>query len=143
MSNKASIMILDSDPDDHAILRELFRQLETKNKLLFFKDGTEALGYLRMTVETPFLIISEVNLPKMDGLEFRSQINSDEALRRKGVLFVFLTDNHDKKKVEEAYEKMVQGYFIKKHSPDELKATLQMLVLYWSECLHRNSWFLY
>jgi len=139
MPKQGPIVILDSDVEDHALLREALFQLGVNNKLYFFNNGIEALDYLRATTEQPFIIISEVNLTKMDGLEFRRQVNGDEKLRNKAIPFVFLTDNPDRKKVEEAYEMMVQGYFIKKNSIPELKNTLHMLLLYWTECLHRNS----
>ena len=139
MPNKGPILILDSDEDDHVILQELLNELKIANQIEFIKDGEKALHYLRTTEEIPFLIISEVNLNRMDGLAVKRQINAEEKLRQKAIPFVFLTDNLDKKKIEEAYEMMVQGYFIKKHSLQGIKNTLQMLLLYWSECLHRNS----
>ena len=61
----APIIIVDEDEDDHAIVKQISKELELNLPLLFFKSSEELLEYLQSRKQSPFLIISEVNLPKM------------------------------------------------------------------------------
>lgn len=108
----------------------MLKQKCIDNKLYFFKDSTEALDYLRITSEHLFIINSKVNLVKMDKLSFRTQIQSNELLRSKVIPFISLTNNPSRQKVKEAYEMIVQGYFIKPHSSETSKNMIQMLMEY-------------
>ncbi len=139
MSRTGPIIIVDDDKDDHAILADVLRTLKISNKVKFYEQASDVLHYLRTTTDNPFIIICDINLPLMNGLELRREINSDDFLRRKSIPFVFLTTSPDHRTIAEAYELMVQGFFIKKDSFGEIKASLQMIFTYWVECLHPNS----
>src|SRR5688572_21224079 len=99
MSKQGPIMIIEDDRDDQYLLEEVFSLLNIKNELKFFENGNKALQYLNTTTDSPFIILSDVNLPGMNGPEFKRTINENPALRRLSIPFVFLTTTADPKAV--------------------------------------------
>ncbi len=139
MSRNGPIIIAEDDLDDQEIMKEVFESLSIKNPLRFFTDGEEVLEYLKTTTEQPFIIISDVNLSRMNGLELRRQINADEMLRRKSIPFVFLTTGVTHNYVQEAYDLMVQGFFKKENNFRQIQNTIRMIIEYWLICRHPNT----
>ncbi len=138
-SKPGPLMIIEDDLDDQEIIKEILQSLEISNQILFFNDGTEALSYLQTTTDQPFLIICDVNLPKMNGLEFRIEINNDERLRKKSIPFIFFSTNAGRDTVQKAYDLTVQGFFTKSSTLQELENTLAMIITYWTHCKHPNN----
>lgn len=139
MSRTGPIVIIEDDPDDQIILKDAFKDLGTKNKLKFFNTCPEVFQYLMSTTDRPFLIISDVNLPGMDGTELRRLINENDLLRRKSIPFIFFTTTANRKAVLEAYDLMVQGYFEKPVNMKTIREVLKMIIDYWMVCKHPNS----
>lgn len=133
------IILVDDDEDDLMLMTEVFNSLVVKNKVMAFTNGQAVLEYLQTTVEQPFLILCDINLPQMNGLEFKRQLESNEVLRKKSVPFVFLTTTINKNQVAEAYEISVQGFFEKPHSATGLKELLHQIFNYWQSCRHPNN----
>ncbi len=71
------------------------------------------------------------------GLQLK--INDNDYLRKKAIPFVFLTTSVDPRVLSNAYDMLVQGYFQKENTIDEIKKTLRLMVDYWSICKHPNS----
>ena len=138
-SKKGPLVIVEDDIDDQEIIKEVFESLGLSNTLLLFTDGFEALTYLQTTTDQPFLILCDINLPKLNGLELREQINADDRLRRKSVPFIFFSTDASRDAVEKAYDLTVQGFFIKNHTLQELTDTLGLIIAYWSQCKHPNN----
>src|SRR5688500_18498841 len=65
-SKSGPLIIIEDDLDDQEIIKEILKSLDISNTLLFFSDGTEALTYMQTMTEQPFLILCDVNLPKMN-----------------------------------------------------------------------------
>lgn len=132
-------MIVEDDQDDCEIIKTALIELGVKRELRCFTNGEEALIFLKSTDETMFLILCDINMPKMNGLEFRKRIDEHEELKKKSIPFVFLTTSIAEKSVKSAYEMMVQGYFKKPDTFDEMKRLLLLTVEYWATCKHPNS----
>src|SRR4051812_25982938 len=128
MPKQGPIVIIENDTDDHEILQLAFIELNIKNRLIFFESGGEALQYLSTTTDQPFIILTDINMPKMSGVELRREIFKHEELRKKSIPFIFLTTYADAKLVEKAYELSVQGFYQKPTSYDELKLILKLIV---------------
>ncbi len=89
------ILIIDDDLDDWEIFKMIFTELGVENNLLFFDKAKKALDYLYETKDKPFLILCDVNMPLMTGIEFRKKLNEDEYLRRKSILsYLYLPVQH-------------------------------------------------
>lgn len=131
MPKSGPIIIVEDDHDDQEVLKEVFEELEVPNLLRFFSTSVEALDYLLTTIERPFLIISDINVPAMNGLEFKEKINENDALRRKNIPFVFLSTNSESTAISKAYELLAQGYFIKPVTLADIKEMVVKIVDYW------------
>jgi CheY-like chemotaxis protein len=139
MSAIGPIVIIDNDHEDHELLKLAFGKLGLKNRLIFFSDWHEALHFLQDTTENPFLILSDLKMPKMDGLELRRAINNNSYLRKKSIPFIFLAEHADPEEVSAAYDLNVQGFFTKANSIEELEEKLRMITGYWRKCVEPNQ----
>lgn len=139
MYSQEPILIIDDDLDDHAIFKEIAERLQLVNELIFFRNGFDVLPFLRTTSTKPFIIICDMNMPLMGGLELRRKINEEEFLRKKSIPFVFYTTASSLRQIEEAYDLTVQGFFIKEPSFIETEKTFKLILEYWDKCKHPNS----
>jgi CheY-like chemotaxis protein len=128
------IIIIEDDADDQELLDEIFKELKVANLLKFFNSCLQAFDYLFTTPEKPFLIISDINLPAMTGLELCKKITESNVTKGKNIPFIFLTTSNDRQSIAKAYEMPVQGFFVKPSSVDELKDMVRMILDYWNVC---------
>jgi CheY-like chemotaxis protein len=136
MAINGPILVVDDDDDDHYILKRVCEKLGVTTPVIFFTDGRKLLEYLKSTTQRPFIILSDVNMPVMNGLELKRQIDADESLRKKMIPFVFFSTSAMASIVREAFSLSAQGFFIKAQSLDELEATLRTIFQYWEKCEH-------
>ncbi len=134
MSKSGPIIVIDDDPEDHLIMDEIFRHLNYPNKVIFFSDGNAAVEFLNATHEVPFLILSDINMPGMNGFEIREKICRTGRHDAKGIPYLFFTTSADQRAVRQAYEMSAQGFFIKPATMTELEQTLKKIIEYWREC---------
>lgn len=121
--------------DDQEILEEIFLKLNYRNKVIFFSDGNEALDFLNKTDTQPFIILSDVNMPRINGFELRNKIFTNELLHVKCIPYLFFTTHADKKSVVDAYAMSVQGFFIKPNNMEDLENSIRKIIEYWQECI--------
>ncbi len=105
----------------------------------FFASGQAALDYLLLTGEQPFIILSDVNMPLMNGIQFKEKIQQDNYLREKSIPFVFISTNASALTVRQAHNLSVQGYFEKPDRMENVKNMLRKLFDYWELCKHINN----
>ena len=133
--NNAPVFIVDSDMEDTELLEEAWKELGLPNKLYFFKNAEEVIHQLETQSEVPFLIISELNLPKISGLELKQHLLSHKLINFKSIPFIFLTDTPSQIQIENAYYLCTNGVFKKPDSFEKLKQQLIDIVNYWRESL--------
>src|SRR5687768_11460237 len=133
MNKSGPIIIIEDDLDDQEMLVEIFHKLGYVNKIIYFVDGNKALEYLNKSEVLPFLILSDINMPKINGFELRNKIFTDAQLQTKCIPYLFFTTGADKKHVIDAYSMSVQGFFIKPSSIKGLENTIRKIVEYWQE----------
>lgn len=138
MNKTGPIIFIEDDLDDQEILSEIFIELNYKNELIFFTDGFEALDYLTKTEIEPFLVISDINMPKLNGMELREKVLNNEDLRLKSIPYLFFSTSAEQKNVIDAYSRSIQGFFIKPGNYDKLKNMIVKIVNYWQECESPN-----
>jgi CheY-like chemotaxis protein len=136
---KGPIVIVEDDTDDQEIYTEAIKAIGIPNEMRFFTGAEGALEYLLTTKEQPFIILSDINMPVMNGLQFKESIQKDDFLRNKGIPFVFISTNASPGAVRKAHELSVQGYFQKPSSMDETKSMLRLMFGYWELCKHINN----
>lgn len=133
MKKDGQIIIIDDDEDDRMIFEEILNSLNLPNEIILLGDSTEVIDFLKQEHITPFMVISDINMPKMNGFELRDEILKDEALTKKTVPFIFFTTVGNGYTVEEAFKRNIQGYFHKSSDMKHLTETLKEIVDYWNE----------
>jgi CheY-like chemotaxis protein len=108
------------------------------NEIIFFSDGAEALKFLTVNEVEPFIIFSDINMPKLSGIQLREMIHQNEQLRLKSIPFLFFSTSAEQKHVVEAYSKSAQGFFIKPTSFNEVKDIIETIFNYWLKCVSPN-----
>jgi len=134
MNKTGPIIIIDDDLDDQDLLRELFADLSLKNEVFIFPEGESALNYLSNPAIHPFIIISDIKMPKMDGFELRQQL-AEISENSKTTPFLFFTTGSTAQALNKAYTHSVQGIFQKPVKYNDWKDTINNIVKYWTTCM--------
>ena len=134
MNKKGPIILIEDDPDDQTLLEDVFKELNYPNTVRFFNDGVTALEHLTQSNEQPFLILSDINLPKLDGFKLREKIHNNEELKVKCIPYLFFTTSADRQNVVDAYSRSIQEFFTKPDQYLELKRVMKNIVEYWKDC---------
>ena len=109
------LLVEDDDVDAEMVLRAC-RRREINNPFTIVRNGVEALEALRGSesqprLPRPYLILLDINMPRMNGIEFLQEVRRDDELRR-SIIFVLTTSNNDEDKLA-AYNEQVAGYLLK------------------------------
>jgi CheY-like chemotaxis protein len=131
MKKPGPIIVIEDDLEDQELLEETFSILKYPNQVVFFVNGNDAIEYLHRTSVKPMLILSDINMPVINGLEVRKKILASESLKGLGVPFVFLTTGDNKKAVDDAYSLSCAGFFRKPNSMADLRNMISTIVEYW------------
>jgi CheY-like chemotaxis protein len=134
MKTRGPIVVIEDDLDDQELLEETFKVLNYPNKVIFFTDGYKALEYIEKTEIQPFIIISDINMPIINGFELRRKIQNNEELKVKCIPYLFFTTGTNRQAVYDAYAMSAQGFFIKPNSVSGLRETIRKIIDYWTEC---------
>ncbi|RYY65183.1 MAG: response regulator [Chitinophagaceae bacterium] len=138
MNKNGPIIIIEDDLDDQEILTDVFAELNYRNELIFFGDSYEALNFLTETAIEPFLVLSDINMPKLNGIELREKVHNNEDLRLKSIPYLFFSTSAEQKHVIDAYSRSIQGFFVKPSNYQDLKRVIEKIVEYWQECVSPN-----
>lgn len=141
MSLKGPIISIEDDEDDQYLIERILTDLAIPNEIRFFQNGQAALQYLEATPEQPFLILCDINMPVMNGIELRRRITGSEYLKKKAIPFIFLTTASNQELVQIAYDETVQGFYKKSTDFVDFREQIRLIIKYWQSCLHPNSQF--
>ncbi len=139
MNTSGPIIIIEDDLDDELILNRIFTKLGYPNKLCFFADGQKALDFLSESDIIPFLILSDINMPKLNGFALRDKIKMDAKLQLRCIPYLFFSTAISQDAVIKAYSLSVQGFFVKQSSFDETEKTISVIMEYWKRCASPNN----
>lgn len=139
MSKTGPIIIVEDDANDLDVIQSALKDNGVTNAIIAFDAAPKAMAYLLKTSDKPFVILCDIRMKGMNGLEFRDAINDDEYLRKKAIPFVFLTAAVSQEIVDVAYDLTVQGFMEKPKTYEEMKALLHEVISYWKRCWHPNS----
>jgi CheY-like chemotaxis protein len=133
-----NILLVEDDIVDVMNVKRAFKKNNISNPLFVAENGVEALEMLRGTEEKPAIsplpkiILLDLNMPKMGGIEFLKVLRADENFKDLSV-FVMTTSNEDNDKVE-AYKLNVAGYILKPLSMSDFVKAVSTLHSYWMLC---------
>jgi CheY-like chemotaxis protein len=125
------IVVIEDDIDDRMLLGLVFEELGYPNEVVFCVDGRVAIDYLNRVDIRPFLIISDINLPRYNGFEVREIVRANDNLKGQNVPFVFFTTASNKTNIRNAYSASVQGFFIKPNTYEDLRENIRAIIEYW------------
>ena len=131
---EVNILLVEDDDVDVIAVKRSFRELRIANPLFEARDGVEALEQLRgkpgtPPIPSPLIILLDLNMPRMNGIEFLAEIRKDPQLHS-SVVFVMTTSSDENDRVR-AYNYNVAGYVLK-HSPGRsFIEAVSMLEHYW------------
>jgi CheY-like chemotaxis protein len=136
MLEPRTAQLLHVEDDDLCImgLVRAFKKAKIANPISFAHDGIDALEMLRGTngrerLPRPYLILLDLNMPRMDGVEFLKELRKDEDLK-KSIVFIMTTSGADEDKVE-AYNLGVAGYILKTNPANAFLEATALLDTYW------------
>lgn len=129
----AIVVVEDDDIDAMAIERALKKQ-RIANDMYRVCDGLEALALLRgeagdFAVDKPYIVLLDINMPRMNGIEFLQEVRADKALRN-AIIFVLTTSKADQDRLA-AYDNNVAGYIVKSDVGAGFSDVITMLESYW------------
>ena len=123
-----NLLLVEDDEIEIMKFSRVINQLEVPHKVSIAKNGEEALLMARKTI--PNLVLLDLNMPKMSGLEFLSSIKSDDKL--KYIPSVILTTSNNHQDTLEAYNLGVAGYFVKPLRFKAYAEQIKKIIEYWS-----------
>ncbi len=123
------ILLVEDDPDDEALTRRALEKNKVRNELIVAHDGQEALDYLRDAPRLPELVLLDLKLPKIDGLEVLRRLRADERTRLLPV--VVLTSSNEERDVATSYALGANSYVRKPVDFKEFTEAARQLGLYW------------
>ena len=136
MLDPRTVQLLHVEDDDLCLLglNRAFKAAKIPNPVSFAHDGIEALEMLRGAngrprLPRPYLILLDLNMPRMDGIEFLHEVRKDEDLK-KSVVFIMTTSGADEDKVK-AYNLGVAGYILKTNPAKAFLEATALLDTYW------------
>jgi CheY-like chemotaxis protein len=129
--HKRPILLVEDDRVDVLTVKRAFRDIPIAQKLDVVNNGEEALEYLRNSQnETPYLILLDLNMPKMNGIELLQVIKNDDELKL--IPVVVLTSSKEKKDKLDSYNWGVAGYVLKPVGYQEFIEVMKTIDHYWS-----------
>lgn len=133
-SNTVSLLLVEDDEIDVAAVRRALSVLKIANPLTVARDGIEALEILRgengkEKLSRPYIIVLDLNMPRMDGREFLEEIRRDPDLEE-SIVFV-MTTSRDEADKRAAYSRHVAGYIVKEDPIGTFRKAFTLLDHYW------------
>jgi CheY-like chemotaxis protein len=132
--SKHPIVLIEDDLDDQYVFTSAIEDLGYINPIVILSDGSAALNYFDTTSDVPFIIICDINIPKINGIELRKILLDDSEKRRRFVPFIYFSTTYSQDLIDQAQDLSVQGFFIKEKDFSGLKESIQLLYIYWNKC---------
>jgi CheY-like chemotaxis protein len=137
MSGLGRVLIVEDDPRDVELSMAALGEYNLANEVVVARDGAEALDYLycrgafaSRPRENPAVMLLDLKLPKVDGLEVLKQVKSDEQLRM--IPVVVLTSSHEEKDVMRSYSLGVNAYVVKPVDFHDFVNAVKELGVFWA-----------
>lgn len=133
-TKEVTILIVEDDDIDAQSISRAINKLRILNPVIRAYDGLDALSKLRgedgnTAIEKPYIILLDINMPRMNGIEFLETVREDEQLLD-SIIFVLTTSKAEEDRIA-AFAKNVAGYIVKSDVKDGFQGVLRMIEHYW------------
>ena len=125
------ILLLEDDQIEVMKLKRTIKKLDLHHELIEAQNGEDALEILKNSTSLPNIIFLDLNMPKINGLEFLKILKSDPILRY--LPTIILTTSSNRKDVLACYEIGVAGYILKPLKYNDYTNKIEKVLSYWSE----------
>ena len=135
MRPNTTILLVEDNPDDEALATRALRQNHLANQIVVAHDGVEALEYLfgadqqAVRDDLPQIVLLDLKLPKVDGLEVLRRIRGHERTRYLPV--VILTSSNEERDLVESYDRGANSYILKPVDFVQFSEAVRQLGMYW------------
>lgn len=131
MQDFKPILLVEDDHVDAMTFKRALKDLEIKNPIVHTLNGEEALAYLRSDGnEEPCFVFLDLNMPRMNGIEFLKVVRADKVL--KNIPVIVLTTSDNERDIIESFELNVAGYLVKPADYKKFVETIRTINLYWN-----------
>jgi CheY-like chemotaxis protein len=131
MRNSKPVLLVEDDSVDAMTVKRAFKDLRVMNPLTHRINGEEALEYLRdKSSEEPCVILLDLNMPKMNGIEFLKVVKVDDVLKR--IPVIVLTTSKEECDIMDSFKLSVAGYIVKPVNYTKFVETIRTVDLYWT-----------
>ncbi len=133
--DSVSIVFADDDEDDCFLFRRALTAVEIKNEINFMRDGMELIEFLNRNLKNskgssnPYLIVLDLNMPRLDGREALAMIKNDPVLKK--IPVVILTTSNNPEDVAKTYDLGASSFFTKPKDYPEFVRLFKALKEYW------------
>ena len=133
ISHAVHILLVEDDEIDAEAVVRAFQRQKIANPLTIVQDGIEALNVLRgegghKRLSSPYIILLDINLPRMNGIEFLQTLRDDPKLKQ-SIVFMLTTSNRDEDKLA-AYDRQIAGYLLKSRTGTDFADLIALLTFY-------------
>ncbi|PCJ65318.1 MAG: two-component system response regulator [Bacteroidetes bacterium] len=133
LANK-KILLLEDDIVDVMTIKRAIKQLKISNELIVKENGEEGLAYLKDLKDLPGIIFLDINMPKMNGIEFLGHLKEDKQWAQ--IPVVVLTTSKDQQDKLATFSKGISGYMIKPVDYLQFKDMIETIKSYWDMSEH-------
>ena len=130
MEKSLNILVIEDDMIEVMKLNRTISSLKQKHNIIEAKNGEKALEILNKKINLPDIILLDLNMPKINGIEFLKILKNDDVLKYIPIIVLTTSKNH--KDVLECYKIGVAGYVIKPLKYKDYMAKIEKLLAYWS-----------
>lgn len=139
MNNNLNYLIVEDNSLDIEKFRRCFKKLGRETRLFITRDGIEALAALRGESEygqipKPFVILLDLNLPRMNGIEFLHEIRDDDDFKH--IPVIMLTTSDRRQDIKAAFQHNVAGYMVKPAKLKDMEHMVNCIEDYFKLCQH-------
>ncbi len=126
------VLLVEDDEVDVMNVKRAFKRIDAKHILERASDGLEAIKHLQSCSLLPQVILLDINMPRMDGLEFLKELRLDPKL--KGITVYVISTSDSPQDLATAYSHNVAGYILKPLSSQKFSIAIERLVNLWGIC---------
>jgi CheY-like chemotaxis protein len=130
MRSTKPILLVEDDDVDAITVRRALKDINVPNGIVHQLDGEDALEYLMSNNKRPCVILLDLNMPRMNGIDFLKIIKNDDELKQ--IPVIVMTTSKDERDKMESFEFSVAGYIIKSADYKKFMESLRTLNLYWT-----------
>jgi CheY-like chemotaxis protein len=127
--NEVEILLVEDDAADAEMTMRALRRNNLANKIRWVKDGEQALDYVFGERQLPKLVLLDLKMPKVDGMEVLRRLKADPATQ--AVPVVIMTSSNEEKDVVESYKLGANSYIVKPVQFEAFLETVAKIGLYW------------